>query len=120
MAEAKSGQKSHTIGDTKTEETSPKISLSVESVIVGLGWNCAKGVDLDAAAVSLDAAKNIIDIVYFKDLHGVGINHAGDCRSGVKTGDDERIRIDFSNLPKNCVEIFILVNNFSDSTFEQV
>ncbi len=76
------------------------------------------GVDLDAAAVCLDSTKNIIDIVYFKDMQGVGVIHAGDCRSGVKTGDDERIRIDFYNLPKNCMEIFIVVNNFSNSTFE--
>lgn len=63
----------------------------------------------------MDAHKNIIDIVNYSHKESEGIVHAGDNRTGAGSGDDELIRINFVNLPHKCLEVFIVVNMYTDN-----
>ena len=68
-------------------------------MIVGLGWTCSGSIDLDASIHCLDANKRCVDTISFKRKNGSGISHRGDNTTGEGTGDDERIRIEFGNVP---------------------
>ncbi len=63
----------------------------------------------------LDGHKNKIDIINYSHKESAGIVHAGDNRTGAGSGDDELIRIDFMNLPNICLEVFIVVNMYTDN-----
>ncbi|MDR1053468.1 MAG: TerD family protein [Planctomycetaceae bacterium] len=117
-----------------------KISLEKESggglvrVAMGLGWDAvrpkgifgffSKGqeIDLDATCIMFDGAKNIIDVVWFKQLQSKdgSIRHSGDNRTGAGDGDDETIVVDLKRVPANVISLIFTINSFTGQTFDQI
>jgi len=90
-------------------------------MIIGLGWTCRKDIDFDASVICLDQYKNKTELISFANKKGSGITHRGDNTTGAGSGDDERIRIDFGNVPNNVTELFVTVNIYSNGyTFKNV
>ena len=86
----------------------------INSLIIGLGWDCHSEVDVDASVVCLDKNKNTTSIIYFNNkFSGGGVQHEGDARTGAGKGDDERIRIDLHQVPEQTHELYITVNVFT-------
>jgi len=91
------------------------------AVIVGLGWDCQKKIDLDASVIGVDSNKQKTFLVYYGDKEKPGVTHSGDNTTGDGAGDDETIRIDFDKVPANTHELFITVNIYSSgATFMDV
>jgi tellurium resistance protein TerZ len=117
-----------------------KISLAKEGgegltkVAMGLGWDVAKpkgimgifggggSIDLDASCVMFDAAKNIVDAIWFRQLQSKdgSIQHTGDNRTGEGDGDDESINVDLTRVPANVTSLVFTINSFSGQTFDQI
>ncbi len=117
-----------------------KISLEKEGgsglarVAMGLGWDAAKKkglmgffagsqeIDLDATCIMFDAAKNIVDVVWFRQLTSKdgSIRHSGDNRTGAGDGDDETISVDLSRVPANVTTLIFTINSFTGQTFDQI
>ncbi len=115
-----------------------KISLSKESteglnkVIVGLGWDAAKGrngkgligslfggekvqsIDCDASAIMLKNGKFVDqrDTVFFGNLRhkSESICHMGDNLTGAGAGDDEQIMVELERVPAEYDKIILVVN----------
>lgn len=101
-----------------------KVCLSKEQpglskIIVGLGWDEAKGygqqtIDCDAFAIMLTngTAADKKDVVYFGNLHHYSgsVNHMGDNLTGAGEGDDEQITINLNSVPAQYDKIVIAVN----------
>lgn len=112
-----------------------KVSLSKDNaglsrVIVGLGWDEARGssggffgslfgsapqaIDCDASAIMLQNGKFVdkADVVFFGNLNHISgaVNHQGDNLTGAGEGDDEQIIIDLSRVPAKYDRIVIVVN----------
>jgi stress response protein SCP2 len=83
------------------------------AIIVGLGWDCKGDVDFDASVVGLDANKNKTQLCNFANLMQQGMHHRGDNTTGAGSGDDERIRIEFGNIPFQTQELFVTVNIYT-------
>lgn len=97
------------------------LPASANSVVVGLGWSCSKSTDFDASIVCLDSAMNKKDIIYYGKKTGSGIFHRGDNTSGAGSGDDERIKINFDQVPQDITNLFVTVNIYSGaSSFGEV
>ena len=100
-----------------------KISLSKEQpglskVIVGLGWDQARGyqsqdIDCDAIAIMLGEGRvsTNLDVVFYNHLaHESGaVTHMGDNLTGGSAGDDEQIAIDLTRVPDEYDRIVIAV-----------
>lgn len=101
-----------------------RVSLSKEfpglnRVLVGLGWDTNSSdtgaeFDLDASAFLLDKngkVANDKNFVFYNNLNSAdgAVTHTGDNRTGEGDGDDESIKIDFSKLSKDIIEIAIVV-----------
>ena len=117
-----------------------KISLEKEGgggltkVAMGLGWDPVKAkgimgflkgtpeIDLDATCIMFDAAKNIIDVVWFRQLQSQdgSIKHSGDNRTGQGAGDDETINVDLSRVPATVSSLVFTINSFTGQTFNQI
>ena len=117
-----------------------KISLEKEGgggltrVAMGLGWDAVqpkgimaffsspKEIDLDASCVMFDAAKNIVDVVWFRQLASKdgSIQHSGDNRTGAGDGDDETINVDLSRVPANVTSLVFTINSFTGQTFNEI
>ena len=117
-----------------------KISLEKEGgagltrVAMGLGWDAVKSkgilgmfskpkeIDLDASCVLFDAAKNIVDVVWFQQLASKdgSIRHSGDNRTGAGDGDDETINVDLSKVPANVTSLVFTINSFTGQTFNEI
>lgn len=121
-------------------EKGQRISLAktagttLTEVRMGLGWDgiMKKGlfgmggrrvdVDLDANALLFDAAGNLVDTVWFRQLQSKdgSVRHSGDNRTGAGEGDDETITVDLTRLPQNVSTVIFSVNNYSGSNFGEV
>lgn len=117
-----------------------KISLEKEAgnrlakVVMGLGWDVKKvrgffggqkdgdPVDLDASCVVFDAAKNVVDTIWFRQLASTdgSIIHTGDNRTGAGEGDDEQIIVDLPNVPAQAQTLVFVVNSFTGQNFSQI
>jgi len=90
---------------------------------LGLAWevNRSSPIDLDAQAILLDEAGNVLDAAYFNQLSALGgaVTHSGDNKTGDKEGDDEKIHIDVDALPDKVASICFVVCCFSGGTFKQ-
>lgn len=106
---------------------------SLTHVRMGLGWDAVKkkglfggmktqSIDLDASAVMYDAAGNVVDQVWFRQLKSKdgGVQHSGDNRTGAGDGDDESITVFLDRLPAQVSTIVFLVNSFTGQTFGQI
>jgi len=91
------------------------------AMIIGLGWTCRKDYDFDASIVGLDANKQRVQLCSFANKKQDGILHRGDNTTGAGSGDDERIRIEFGNVPQYTQELFVIINIYSNNaTFRDV
>lgn len=117
-----------------------KISLEKEGgaglakIAMGLGWDPIKKkglmgmfsgpkeIDLDATCIMFDAAKQVVDVVWFRQLKSRdgSIQHSGDNRTGAGEGDDETITVDLSRVPQNVTTLVFTINSFTGQTFDQV
>lgn len=117
-----------------------KISLAKESgatltrVIMGLGWDAKKKggffgfgaktqeIDLDASCLLFDQNKQVVDVVWFRQLRSRdgSIQHTGDNRTGQGDGDDEQIIVDLSQVPDYVQTIMFVVNSFTGQSFSEI
>ncbi len=118
-----------------------KISLSKDGgsltrVKMGLGWDPIsapkkglfkrsapeKEIDLDASVVLLDADRQVVDTVWFRQLKSKdgSVTHTGDNLTGAGDGDDESILVDLSAVPSNVEILAFTVNSFSAQGFGDV
>lgn len=100
-----------------------KISLAKEQpglskVVVGLGWDEARGyqtqdIDCDAIAILTGSSRVSTnrDVVFYNNLaHGSGsVRHMGDNLTGGGDGDDEQIVVDLNSVPSEFDRIVIAV-----------
>jgi len=117
-----------------------KISLektagsTLSRVIMGLGWDAkktggflgmfqtAQEIDLDASCVMFDAAGQVADTVWFKQLKSKdgSLVHTGDNRTGAGDGDDEQIIVELGRVPANIQHLVFVVNSFTGQSFDQI
>jgi len=113
-----------------------KNSPGLTKVFMGLGWDpatkkgffgkllgsAADSIDLDASVILLDAAKQVLDMVYFRQLtsRDGSVRHGGDNLTGDGDGDDEVIYVNLSVLPSNVAHLVFTVNSFRGQTFNEV
>jgi tellurium resistance protein TerZ len=106
-------------------------------VFMGLGWDAAKpkggflaklfggqveNIDLDASCLLLDANKNIVDTVWFRQLKSKdgSVSHSGDNLTGDGDGDDEVISVDLTKLPSKVQHLIFVISSFRGQTFDQI
>lgn len=106
---------------------------TLSKVRMGLGWDAAKkkglfgglknqSIDLDASALLFDAAGNLVDQVWWKQLKSADgkVLHTGDNTTGAGDGDDESIRVDLSGMHPGVASIVFVVNSFTGQDFSQI
>lgn len=103
-------------------------------IALGLGWDPVKAgffgkllgqsdeIDLDASCILFDAAYQLVDLVWFRQLESKdgSIRHSGDNRTGEGEGDDESIRVDLVALPATVMHLVFTVNSFTGANFERI
>lgn len=124
-----------TINMTKGQRISLSKSdgAALTRVKMGLGWDAVekKGflgkiksadVDLDASCVLLDADRNVVDAVWFRQLKSKdgSIRHTGDNLTGAGDGDDEAIMVDLQSVPANVATLAFTVTCFSRQGFNEI
>lgn len=119
-----------------------KISLEKEAggaltaVRMGLGWDVARprgvmgrmfgggpdSIDLDASCGVFDEARNLLDLVWFRQLKSRdgSIRHTGDNLTGAGDGDDESIIVDLARVPAGVKSLVFTVNSYRGQTFDAV
>lgn len=117
-----------------------KISLektagsTLSRVIMGLGWDAKKTagflgmfqktqeIDLDASCVMFDAAGEVADTVWFRQLKSKdgSLVHTGDNRTGAGDGDDEQIIVELGHVPAAIHHLVFVVNSFTGQSFDQI
>lgn len=118
-----------------------KVSLSkpdggtLTRVRMGLGWAAIKkrglfgglrsqSVDLDASCLLFDAANQLVDQVWFRQLKSKdgAVVHTGDNLTGGAGagGDDESIMVELTRLPGNVTTLVFVVNSFTGQSFSQI
>jgi tellurium resistance protein TerZ len=108
---------------------------SLSRVFMGVGWDVKKAtgfgkffgggnqdIDLDASCLLFDAGREMLDVVWFRQLRSAdgSIIHTGDNRTGAGDGDDEQIMLDLTRVPGNVTSIVFVVNSFTGETFDKV
>jgi tellurium resistance protein TerZ len=94
---------------------------SLQSVVLGLGWDVDQGeMDLDASAVLLDSAGEVLDSIFFGHLRSSGshseagaVEHSGDNLTGEGDGDDERITVRLNKLGDRVSDVFFCIHVYS-------
>jgi tellurium resistance protein TerZ len=102
-------------------------------VRMGLGWDAVKrrgffgglksqSIDLDASCLLFDAAGELVDQVWFKQLRSKdgSVQHTGDNLTGAGDGDDESIIVDLNRLPSHVTTLVFTVNSFTGQDFSQI
>lgn len=88
------------------------------------GGTKKEAVDLDASCATFDAQKNVLEIVYFGQLRGQGIQHSGDDLTGDMDGDDgldnEVIIVNLPQIGPNVDQIVFLLNSFQGQDFKTI
>ncbi len=114
-----------------------KNGSGLRSMCFGVNWGCIerKGffggkkleeVDLDASVAVFDINGELIDIVYFGNLHSKcgGINHSGDDLTGDLDGDDgldnEVIQVNFSKIDSKANQVVFVLNSFRGQDFKDI
>ena len=81
-------------------------------------------VDLDASCAVFDANKNPIEVIFFGNLVGQGIQHTGDDQTGNLDGDDgldnEVIRVDLDSVSTKAEQIVFMLNSFRGQDFKDI
>lgn len=117
-----------------------RISLDKEAgtrlsrIVMGLGWDAMKTkgffgfgardqeIDLDASCLMFSDTKELLDVVWFRQLasRDGSIRHTGDNRTGAGDGDDEQIVVDLSQVPASVKTLVFTVNSFTGQNFSQI
>ena len=100
----------------------------VSQLQLGLAWEFfptkadSHPVDLDAQCLLYDYTGKLIDAVYYNQLSAAGgaVTHSGDNRTGEGSGDDERIEIVLSSLPKNIEYMAFVISCCAGGSFSNV
>ncbi len=107
---------------------------TLRNVRLGLGWDAAKPsgffgkllggeeIDLDASCIVADAARNPLDLVWFRQLKSKcgNILHTGDNRTGHGDDDDESIIVNLAGLSPDVNALVFTVNSFTGQSFTKV
>ncbi|MDR2140825.1 MAG: TerD family protein [Deltaproteobacteria bacterium] len=92
------------------EKASPGLKL----ILVGLGWDAratdGQPFDLDASAFLLTAdgrVRNGADFIFYNNLKSAdgSIEHSGDNRDGLGSGDDEAVKVNLASVPAEVQKI---------------
>lgn len=92
-----------------------KHAPALRKAVLAGGWDVAvrgASADLDIAAFLLDATGHIktsIDVIFFNNKVGTGIQLEGDNLTGEGDGDDERIDIDLDKIPESYQKIVFAI-----------
>lgn len=108
-----------------------KSSSELKQVFVGLGWDPAKkgffgfgggSIDLDASCMMFDENKQLVDTVWFRQLHSKdgSVLHSGDNLTGEGDGDDEVINVNLEKVPQNVKDLVFVITSFRGQTFSEV
>lgn len=102
---------------------------------VGVNWGAIEkkgffggvkkeAVDLDASCATFSASKELLEVVYFGQLSGTGIQHSGDDQEGDMDGDDgldnEVIVVNLSQVSPNVDQIVFVLNSFKGHDFKTI
>ncbi len=125
-----------TVSLTKGQRVSlSKDGAVLSRIFMGLGWDVArKGgffggllrgnqeIDLDASCLVFNEAGQLVDEIWFRQLHGMNgaIVHTGDNLTGAGDGDDEVIQVDLVRLPASIKSLVFTVTSFHGQTFDNV
>lgn len=118
-------------------EKGQKINLQKEDgsglkrIFMGLGWDAATGflgmggggsIDLDASVGMYSENKELLDTVWFGQLHSKdgSIRHSGDNLTEAGDGDDEVINVDLGTVPTNVKSLVFVINSYRGQTFNKV
>lgn len=111
---------------------------ALKNITMGLGWDPVQSsggffgkllggggggsIDLDASCILMDANKEPLDMVWFRQLRSKdgSIQHTGDNLTGEGDGDDESIKVDLTRLPGSVQYLVFTVNSFTGQNFNQV
>jgi len=87
-----------------------------------LGGGTAADIDLDASIIIFDGDKQMIDLVWFRQLKSKdgSVHHSGDNQTGEGEGDDEKIHVDLKALDARAKYLVFTVNSFRGQTFDEV
>lgn len=130
----------HVVNLTKNQSVSlaKSVKASLTNLSFGLGWDAAKpksglfsklfgasdsgAIDLDASCALLNSAKDVLDIVWFRQLTSkcAAVKHSGDNLTGEGEGDDETISVNLQRLSTDVEYIVLTVNSFRNQTFNAV
>ncbi|WP_242862405.1 TerD family protein [Clostridium massiliamazoniense] len=84
--------------------------------MLGAGWDVANNgfdFDLDIAAFLLNENGKVAhipdDVIFFNNMKGQGIELLGDNRTGAGEGDDERIKMDLTQIRSDIQKIVFVI-----------
>lgn len=93
-----------------------KKNPGLTEVILGAGWDVANNgfdFDLDIAAFLLNENGKVAhipdDVIFFNNMKGQGIELLGDNRTGAGEGDDERIKMDLTQIRSDIQKIVFVI-----------
>lgn len=93
-----------------------KKNPGLTEVILGAGWDVANNgfdFDLDIAAFLLNENDKVAhipdDVIFFNNMKGQGIELLGDNRTGAGEGDDERIKMDLTQIRSDIQKIVFVI-----------
>lgn len=107
----------------------------IKQMCVGVNWGAMEkkgffggkkkvAVDLDASCATFSANKELLEVVFFNNLRGQGIQHSGDDRTGDLDGDDgldnEVIVVSLDNVAANVDQIVFVLNSFQGQDFKDI
>jgi tellurium resistance protein TerZ len=113
----------------KGEGISLRKEDQLDEVVLGLGWDAARGwfglasrIDLDASCMLLDRAGRVREAVWFRQLRtrDGAVQHSGDNLTGHGEGDDEQIRVRLSKLPDDVETLVFTVTSYWGQPFSRV
>lgn len=105
-----------------------KVAPGLKKAMIGLGWDVNDRVgadfDLDASCFLLDSndrADGIESFIFYNHLSNSNgsVVHQGDNTTGLGDGDDEKIMIDFDNVPANVNKIAITITIYDADSRRQ-
>lgn len=107
----------------------------IKQMCVGVNWGAMEkkgffggkkkvAVDLDASCATFGANKELLEVVFFNNLRGQGIQHSGDDRTGDLDGDDgldnEVIVVNLDSVAANVDQIVFVLNSFQGQDFKDI
>lgn len=106
---------------------------TLQQVCVGINWGAIEkkslfgkkkeAVDLDGSCALYNEQKQVVDVVYFRNLRSKdqAVKHSGDDLVGDVNGDDgidnEVITVDFSRLDPSVTSVAFFLNSFQGQDF---